>query len=133
LTRQRPGEPVDIEFARLLTRIENEVAWLDTRFKVPATRTTFGWDPLIGIVPLVGDAISAFYGLRLVAWAHRFGLGPALTIRMLGNVAIDLSIGIIPFAGTIFDVFYRSNLRNLALLLAELDRQLVRDRTRGPS
>lgn len=100
---------------------------------MPGTRMMFGWDPLIGIVPVAGDAISAFYGLRLVAWAHRFGLGPALTMRMLGNVAIDLLVGIVPFAGPVFDVFYRSNMRNLALLLAELDRQLVRDLPRVQS
>jgi len=111
----------------LLERIEREAARLDTRFLIPWTRVRYGWDPIWSVVPIVGDLVAAGYGLRLVAWAHRFGLGPTLTARMVLNVAIDFGVGIIPIVGPFIDLFYRSNMRNLALLLAELKRQMARD------
>jgi hypothetical protein len=129
LRRQKPGEPVDRDFALLLERIEREAARLDTRFQIPWIRVRYGWDPIWSFIPIAGDIVAAGYGLRLVAWAHQFGLGPALTARMLLNVAIDLGFGIVPIVGPFIDLFYRSNTRNLALLLAELKRQMARDRT----
>jgi hypothetical protein len=129
LRRPQPGEPVDRDFVLLLERIEREAARLDTRFQIPWTRVRYGWDPIWGFIPIAGDIVAAGYALRLVAWAHRFGLGPKLTARLLLNVAIDFSIGVIPIAGPFIDLFYRSNTRNLALLLAELKRQMGRDRS----
>jgi hypothetical protein len=78
---------------------------------------------------VAGDIVAAAYGLRLAAWAHRFGLGPVLTARMVLNVAIDFGMGSIPIIGPFFDLFYRSNTRNFALLLAELKRQTAGDKT----
>ena len=122
-----PGEPVGPEFALLLERIEREAAWLDTAYKLPGFPVRYGWDPILGILPVVGDLVAAGYGLRLVALAHRYGLGRTLTLRMILNVTIDLALGAVPILGPFVDLFYRSNTRNLALLLAELRRQMPAD------
>lgn len=124
--RARRGEPLDPRFVQLLEQVEREAARLDTRFCLPGTRFRLGWDPIMGLVPILGDLVAAGFGLRLVVWANCFGLGPALIAKMLLNVVLDLALGVIPVAGPVFDAFYRSNTRNLALLLAEMKRQFLR-------
>ncbi|GGC55035.1 DUF4112 domain-containing protein [Hoyosella rhizosphaerae] len=89
---------------------------MDSRFRIPGTKQTFGVDPILGLVPGAGDAASMMISAGIVIQAARFGArGPTLAM-MLFNVAIDAIFGSIPFFGTIFDVMFKANNRNVALL-----------------
>ena len=83
---------------------------------MPGTSLRFGWDPLIGLVPWVGDLLTAFMSGAIVLQAHSMRLPRVVQLRMLGNVAIDLIAGSIPFVGDAADFVWKSNTRNFALL-----------------
>jgi hypothetical protein len=89
---------------------------LDEAFRIPGTRVRFGWDAVVGIVPWAGDVITALMGVVVLVAAHRMRVPGVVQVRMLFNLAIDLAIGLVPFAGDIADVFWKANTRNMALL-----------------
>lgn len=88
---------------------------LDDLVPVPGTSQRVGLDPVIGLVPWIGDLVSAGVGLWLIAEAARFKIPTVVLARMLLNTLVDLAVGAIPILGDIFDVVSRSNSRNLAL------------------
>ncbi len=89
---------------------------LDSRFVIPGTNVRFGLDGLIGLVPGIGDLISALISLYLISRASHLGISPWIKLRMVWNVAVDTLIGAIPVLGDIFDVGFKSNRRNIALV-----------------
>jgi hypothetical protein len=103
-------EPARLEHLRAMSRL------LDNAFTIPGTRYRFGLDALIGLVPGLGDAVSAVFSGYLVLQASRMGAPRSVVTRMIGNVAIDTIVGWIPLLGDIFDVAWKSNVRNMALL-----------------
>jgi hypothetical protein len=91
---------------------------LDTSLRIPGTRIRFGLDPILGLLPGLGDAVAALIGGFIVWSAWRAG-APALVIgRMLANIAVDAIVGAVPVAGTVFDVAFKAHRRN-ALLLSD--------------
>jgi hypothetical protein len=89
---------------------------LDDAFRIPGTAIRFGLDPLIGLIPGIGDLIGGLASFLIIfsAWQRRL---PRPTVaRMMVNVAIDTLIGAIPLAGDLFDVAWKSNRKNLTLL-----------------
>ena len=105
--RETPVFDADLEF---LARI------LDDVFHIPGTKIRFGLDPLIGLIPGIGDAISATLSSYLIWRAHKLGASRLTLLRMAGNLAVDTVLGAIPVFGDIFDVQFRANRRNLDLL-----------------
>lgn len=96
--------------------IDTVVAILDNRFRIPGTNIRFGLDFLIGLVPTAGDILSFMIsGLLVIAMARR-GASGQVVAKMLGNIALDTTVGAVPILGDIFDLFYKSNLRNYNLL-----------------
>jgi hypothetical protein len=89
---------------------------LDEAFGVPGTSVRFGWDPIVGAVPWLGDVLTALLSCAILVQAHHMRVPRVVQIRMLANVGIDLVAGAIPFIGDVADVFWKSNTRNLALL-----------------
>jgi hypothetical protein len=89
---------------------------LDRAFRIPGTRWRFGVDPLIGLVPGVGDLFAGGFAGYLILAGARLGAPPAVLARMVLNVAIDAGVGTIPFAGDLFDAGFKANIRNLHLL-----------------
>lgn len=88
---------------------------LDASFRVPGTDFRFGIDPVIGLLPGVGDTLTAGLSLYIVVEAARLGV-PAWTLaRMLGNIAIDAVVGAVPLVGDLFDARFKANRRNVAL------------------
>ena len=88
----------------------------DAALRVPGTPFAIGLDPLLGLVPGVGDALGAGVALWIVLQAARLGASASTLLQMLGNVAIDALIGAVPVAGDVFDFAWKANLRNVALL-----------------
>jgi len=76
----------------------------------------FGLDGLVGLIPAVGDTVLLVAALFPIHVAIRHRLGVDVIARMLVNVAIDYFAGLIPLAGDMFDVLFRANLRNVAIL-----------------
>ena len=89
---------------------------LDEAFRVPGTNFRFGWDPIIGVVPWIGDLLTAVFSCAIIVQAHHMRVPRVVQLRMLMNVAIDVVVGIVPFLGDLADVFWKSNTKNFALL-----------------
>lgn len=89
---------------------------LDARFRIPGTTIRFGIDPILSLIPGVGDLASPAFTIALLAQAVYQGVPRVIMLRMLINGLLDALIGAVPVAGAVGDLFYRANLRNLALL-----------------
>lgn len=97
-------------------RIERLEHLLERAVRIPGLGRRIGLDAIIGLVPGVGDAVAALIGLYLVWEARNLGASRFTLARMLANIGVDALIGSVPVAGDVFDVFFRSNSRNLKLL-----------------
>lgn len=102
---------------------------MDTALRVPGTRVSLGADSILGLIPGVGDFGTAAISLIIVNEARRLGVPNDKLLKMLVNVAFDAAAGSIPVLGDVFDVYFKSNRRNLQLVLdhfgldhADLDR-----------
>jgi hypothetical protein len=101
---------------RRLARMRR-VGWLlDNSIPVPGTRFRLGIDQLIGLVPGIGDLIGGVLSLYIIVEAHRLGAPRSLLARMGWNVALDTIVGEVPILGDLFDIGFKANVRNLALL-----------------
>jgi len=93
------------------------LAWLlDNSIPIPGTGRRIGLDAVIGLVPGLGDVLSGGLGLLVVLRGVQRGLPTIVVARMLANVALDFVIGAVPIIGDAFDLWYKSNARNLDLL-----------------
>jgi hypothetical protein len=102
--------------AARIARLDALANLFDTALIIPGTNIRFGIDALIGLLPGIGDTITTLTSLYIVHEAHQLGAPKHLIARMLGNVALDGVVGAVPIVGDAFDVFWRSNRRNMTLL-----------------
>jgi len=109
------GDRRAIQFAAFERRFAAVTRVMDELVAIPGTSIRVGLDPIVGLVPVVGDAISAVVGFWLIAEASRFGIPRIVVGRMIANTLVDMAVGSIPVLGDLFDVASRSNSRNLAL------------------
>ena len=91
------------------------VSLLDTHFKGPFG-IKFGLDAILGLFPVVGDLVTSLMSLRLIFVAWQRGVSKVVISMMLLNVFVDFLLGSIPVVGNIFDLFWKSNTKNLKLL-----------------
>ena len=104
------------------SRLDTLARFLDSAVRVPGTSIRFGADALLNLIPGVGTLTSKGMSAYLIWEARRLGVPPGTLLRMVGNVGVDFAISAVPLVGWVGDVFYRSNLRNMALLRDHLDR-----------
>jgi hypothetical protein len=109
--------------AERLERLDMLANLLDTALVVPGTNIRFGLDAIVGLVPGIGDAITTAVSLYIVHEARQLGAPWHVVSRMLANVAIDGAVGAIPLLGDAFDVMWRANRRNVAILRAHLEKR----------
>lgn len=97
-----------IKTAKLLARL------LDNQFDIAGIK--FGIDPIVNLIPWLGDILGALFGLFILRTAWQVGVSKSDLLKMVGNIIVDFVIGIIPLVGVIFDVIWKANLRNVAIL-----------------
>lgn len=106
----RTRDDADIRRARALARV------LDTAVGLPGTRVRLGLDALLGLLPVAGDVVGGVLSSYIVLTAWRRGASAAVIGRMLANIGADTALGSIPILGDLFDVGFKSNVRNVELL-----------------
>ena len=98
-------------------KVGSVVRWLDDLVRVPGTRFGIGLDAILGfLVPGLGDVVTGAVSLSLLTAAMRRGVPRIVLARMLVNIGVDTVVGLVPVVGDAFDLVWRSNVRNLALL-----------------
>jgi hypothetical protein len=117
---------------RRLDRLRR-VGWLlDNSLPIPGTRFRLGIDQIVGLVPGIGDLVGGVLSLYIIVESGRMGVPRSLLARMGWNVAVDTIVGEIPVLGDLFDIGFKANIRNLALLDGYLQRPAeVRRSSRG--
>ena len=99
-----------------LARLRRLAWWLDEGVRVPGTRIRFGLDPILGLVPGLGDVAGALLGGAILIEAHRRELSRTTLMRMAANIILDTAAGAVPLLGDVLDFVWKSNRRNLDLL-----------------
>jgi hypothetical protein len=111
--RLRPLSPIQAQRLDVLRRVSR---MLDSALPIPGTTLRFGLDPVLGLVPGLGDLVSPLFTISVLWQARDLGIPRVVQLRMVFNVAIDALVGMVPIAGDLFDVAWKANDRNLALL-----------------
>ena len=119
MDRSIEGDVVGVSRAERFRAVERRIGRvthaLDELVAVPGTPVRVGLDPIVGLIPVVGDVVSGIVGAWVIGEAARFGVPRIVLGRMVVNLAVDVAIGAIPLLGDLYDVAFRSNSRNLAL------------------
>jgi len=112
-----PGQSQRLEGLRKISQL------LDSAFPVPGTSYRIGLDPIMGLVPWIGDLVSPLFTIGILWQARDLAVPRVVQLRMIFNVAIDALVGVVPLVGDLFDFAWKSNNMNMALLErhAELD------------
>jgi hypothetical protein len=108
-----------------LERLRRLARLLDSAVEVPGTRFRIGLDPIIGLVPGIGDVIGAIFSTVIIYQAARLGASRSTLVRMMANVGVDTLVGEIPLLGDLFDFGWKSNTRNIVLLEQHLQRPVA--------
>lgn len=109
-----PPEPASSEASARLRKLRG-VAWL-LDSSIPIGRWRVGLDPIIGLVPGVGDWVGSLIGVYVLYQGARLGMPANVLLRMAGNLLIEAVVGAIPVLGDLFDFAYKANTRNLHLV-----------------
>ncbi len=113
---EHPSDPQDREREELRAIADMIAKLLDSAFVLPGTSIRVGLDPLLGLIPGIGDVISNLIGSSLLFLATRLGVPRIVIFRMALNIFINMAMGIIPGIGDLFSFWFKSNIRNSYLL-----------------
>jgi hypothetical protein len=112
----KPSAPNDsLRRARAVATI------LDDAIRVPGTDLRFGIDPLVGLVPGLGDLLGGAASIYIILEAARAGAPSSVLFRMAVNVGVDSLVGALPVLGDLFDFAWKSNSRNVELLARHIE------------
>ena len=103
-------------------RVEALEQLLERSFHIPGTKVPIGLDSIIGLVPVLGDVVTAAMGAYMVWEARNLGMSKWQLLRMAANVGVDTALGAIPLAGDVFDFIWRSNSKKLRIIKKHLDK-----------
>ncbi|WP_348771342.1 DUF4112 domain-containing protein [Azospirillum sp. SYSU D00513] len=106
----------------LRERLERLTWAMDSALRVPGTNIRLGADALLGMVPVAGNLATTAVSAYLIAEAWRLGVPRGTIARMAANVALDSVVSSVPVLGTVADVFWKANRKNMALLAEHIDR-----------
>jgi len=99
-----------------LNRIRKLSRLMDNAIGIPGTGFRIGLDPIIGLIPGAGDLISTAFSAYIIYLATRFGIPAKDLQKMIFNIGLEAIAGTVPLVGDLFDAYYKSNIRNLAIL-----------------
>ena len=108
--------------ARAIVELDFLAELLDSRWLIKGTSIRFGLYSVLGLVPVLGDVATGLVSAYIVMRARNCGAGNGLVARMLGNVLLDTVGGSVPILGSIFDIYFKANNRNIRLLRRHLQR-----------
>lgn len=123
---------IDGDVSGSLERLDQLARLLDSAVKIPGTDVRIGVDALIGLVPVFGDLASKAISAYLIMEARKLGASRWLIARMAANTTLDAVVGSVPVLGDAFDLMYRANEKNMALLRRHIERKGVAPAGRGP-
>ena len=106
-----------------IKRLERFSKITDSSIGLPFTKFNIGIDAIIGLVPVIGDAIGFLLSCYVLFEAQRMGVSKRIKLKILVNMLIDFFGGLIPLFGDLFDAFFKANTRNTAILKEELFNQ----------
>ena len=112
-----------------LARVESLAQLMDAQFAVPFTSIRLGLDTVVGLIPGIGDTISFGVAGYIIWQGKSLGASSGATLQMIFNSFIDWVIGLVPVIGDIFDVGWRSNLRNTALMRQVMEDKWAQERS----
>lgn len=118
----RPAEAPHPKAAEL-ARLDQLADLLDTRYRIPIVGWRFGLDGILSIIPGIGDAAAFGPAIYLIWQGRKLGASNGTIGRMAANAGLDFVVGSIPVLGTVFDVAFKANRRNIALLKADIERR----------
>lgn len=113
----------DFKKREMLERLQKLSNFMDKAFTIPGTHIRFGVDSIVGLIPVVGDTLSAGISGYIYSFAKPAGVPWIQRMQMLWNIFIDWFIGLIPFVGDIFDVAFKANSKNVDIIRAHMERQ----------
>lgn len=114
--------PIGRDPASVRRRLEAVEGLLERLFVIPGINRPVGLDSILGLVPVVGDVVTASMGAWLVWEARNLGMSKFQLARMAANVGVDTAVGAIPLVGDLFDFVFRSNSRNIRIIKRYLDK-----------
>lgn len=108
------------ERASEVEKLDHLSTLLDSRFRIPGTPIRFGWDSILGLIPGAGDLASLGPSAYLIYKGYRLGARKRTILRMTTNTGLDFVVGAVPVLGDVFDLVFKANNRNFALLRKDL-------------
>ncbi|MBD2579680.1 DUF4112 domain-containing protein [Oscillatoria sp. FACHB-1406] len=114
-------QPAKSTHIRTLEQLRSLTNLLDNAVGIPGTRYRVGLDPVLGLLPGVGDYAGAMMSSYIVIQAARMGASRATLGRMVSNIILDSFVGMVPLFGDLFDAGWKANTKNIALLEQHLE------------
>lgn len=111
----------------MLIKLQQLSNIMDTAFVIPGTNIRFGFDSIIGLIPVIGDSLGAAVSGYIYSFAKKAGVPRHKRMQMVWNIFVDWLVGLVPFLGDIFDVAFKANSKNVRIIATHVENQLNAD------